>query len=1105
LTKEYPYAECTNQAQIFRKVSQGIKPQALEQIQDVEVREFVNRCLDHDPNTRPSAEALLESEFLKPCAALACTPVLQLQGLETNPLAHMTLSTSQQQLSSLSLSSAPALARSMSTASSVGALSMVLPPIAPVANIPSTIQPTRLQTAAPAAVVLPVPGAIPAAEFTLTTVDVDNKTYHIKSNLLPPTPSAIEHQQPIFPVPGPSGPTADSAPMPVSETTTTGTTNELATTTTAVAESASEASRLHSHSGMPQCSIQVLQCGDSPSGDRLNLKMICTCPVTVAPGSTGAPAATGTHEIKFPFDLAIDTADDVVAEMIREQILSSDDKDEATCRLGDLIEQVLLARREKARKEQEEATLLLAKATAAATRPRAPSSPRPTPVPTAIIERAKQLQAHGQKQKQSSALKKTGHHRHQLNIPPLTDLEQYRESPSPTESRYDIHQNNYSTSAGSNSSFSWISAVMSNPSNVETSESQWKASLQWQLQQPQQQPQQSLPLVSDAATFPPLQTSSHSGMARKEATHPPTQQPWGAGQSGNHSSTAKSLNYSTAVQHQSTVAAMPTHEQSSAVGGFISRGNAGWRSPPAPRPKSVYSDVNYLSSSYNGGGGMLHAGHLGTPGAGSVSPMSMSDMRSTVSEYGFRISPSTIPSIPIQQQQQQQQQQHQQLQLPQQQQQQQQQRLAPSSDLKGTTTEDVGYTSPYRHGVSSSSVKSHRHRRSPSCEVLSSLVAQSALAASASASTPNIPASLRLFSGLSLESSPSGSNTCTSPNPRGSGAGRVAPFVPTGTSATATSPRLQATLLGRVSSPQPLMAAAAVVAASSVQATPIGGMTAVHTTALPATTNTVSVGAQAPVTAPTGGTENKDTALGRSDSGISSGASSPASTTATMNGGGQQPSQAQYPPPAVMRRPSAFSGHRTYSGHGSHGFDHDHDHDHDPYGPLSLGMWMMTSEAKKNIEMWSDKVRTATPEFHPLHPHQRKGHGDHELTDDDEYHFREKHENDEDVDVDVDEDEDDEDEEMDEDLKGLREKQRRELEWMRLQHEIQWEEMMRMKDFKEKNELHGLHGPVMRVRRASEAYGVLVRSASAGAAGVQGGGVQDGRGAWSTTGAVDTL
>ncbi|KAI7817338.1 kinase-like domain-containing protein [Gamsiella multidivaricata] len=67
VTKDYPYAECTNQAQIYRKVTQGIKPQALDHIQDPEIKGFITHCLDHDASTRPSAHELLALDFLKPC------------------------------------------------------------------------------------------------------------------------------------------------------------------------------------------------------------------------------------------------------------------------------------------------------------------------------------------------------------------------------------------------------------------------------------------------------------------------------------------------------------------------------------------------------------------------------------------------------------------------------------------------------------------------------------------------------------------------------------------------------------------------------------------------------------------------------------------------------------------------------------------------------------------------------------------------------------------------------------------------------------------------------------------------------------------------------
>ncbi|KAL6550520.1 hypothetical protein OROMI_021008 [Orobanche minor] len=60
---EYPYSECKNQAQIYKKVISGIKPAALSKITDPEVRLFVVKCLVPAPQ-RPSAAELLKEPFL---------------------------------------------------------------------------------------------------------------------------------------------------------------------------------------------------------------------------------------------------------------------------------------------------------------------------------------------------------------------------------------------------------------------------------------------------------------------------------------------------------------------------------------------------------------------------------------------------------------------------------------------------------------------------------------------------------------------------------------------------------------------------------------------------------------------------------------------------------------------------------------------------------------------------------------------------------------------------------------------------------------------------------------------------------------------------------
>ncbi|KAJ3089393.1 Serine/threonine-protein kinase wnk3 [Quaeritorhiza haematococci] len=64
VTKEYPYSECTNQAQIYKKVTTGIKPLALSKVTDEETKKFIECCIAYDPKARPAAEDLLRHPFL---------------------------------------------------------------------------------------------------------------------------------------------------------------------------------------------------------------------------------------------------------------------------------------------------------------------------------------------------------------------------------------------------------------------------------------------------------------------------------------------------------------------------------------------------------------------------------------------------------------------------------------------------------------------------------------------------------------------------------------------------------------------------------------------------------------------------------------------------------------------------------------------------------------------------------------------------------------------------------------------------------------------------------------------------------------------------------
>ncbi|KAM0878338.1 hypothetical protein ACQ4PT_034933 [Festuca glaucescens] len=63
VTFEYPYCECSNAAQIYKKVSDGEKPGSLAKIQDPEVKFFIEKCITQ-ASQRLSAQELLVDPFL---------------------------------------------------------------------------------------------------------------------------------------------------------------------------------------------------------------------------------------------------------------------------------------------------------------------------------------------------------------------------------------------------------------------------------------------------------------------------------------------------------------------------------------------------------------------------------------------------------------------------------------------------------------------------------------------------------------------------------------------------------------------------------------------------------------------------------------------------------------------------------------------------------------------------------------------------------------------------------------------------------------------------------------------------------------------------------
>ena len=73
VTGEYPYNECKNAAQIYKKVSQGIKPECLSKVEDKEVLSIILNCIAAE-HERWSARKLLEHPFFAedPDVSLLC-------------------------------------------------------------------------------------------------------------------------------------------------------------------------------------------------------------------------------------------------------------------------------------------------------------------------------------------------------------------------------------------------------------------------------------------------------------------------------------------------------------------------------------------------------------------------------------------------------------------------------------------------------------------------------------------------------------------------------------------------------------------------------------------------------------------------------------------------------------------------------------------------------------------------------------------------------------------------------------------------------------------------------------------------------------------------
>ncbi|XP_056380300.1 serine/threonine-protein kinase WNK2 isoform X3 [Hyla sarda] len=62
-TSEYPYSECQNAAQIYRKVTSGVKPASFEKVPDPEIKEIIGECICKKKEERYEIKDLLSHAF----------------------------------------------------------------------------------------------------------------------------------------------------------------------------------------------------------------------------------------------------------------------------------------------------------------------------------------------------------------------------------------------------------------------------------------------------------------------------------------------------------------------------------------------------------------------------------------------------------------------------------------------------------------------------------------------------------------------------------------------------------------------------------------------------------------------------------------------------------------------------------------------------------------------------------------------------------------------------------------------------------------------------------------------------------------------------------
>ncbi|KAL5033612.1 hypothetical protein BDV3_000582 [Batrachochytrium dendrobatidis] len=365
VTKEYPYSECSNQAQIYRKVSTGIKPAALAKVTDDETRKFIAICIESNPVLRPMAADLLLHPFITSDLGMS-TSALDNGPSDTNvsrvgsdsTFAPATIPNVQSITdSSFALSDRRTLSpASDNMRSSVGQSAS---PISTTCSM--TFTRTTAAPASPNVVWEPSPvsstsgvaTASNGAAFTNTTVSgsSNGSSGSYSSNALGlcgiyshSTTLKLSNDSDSS---GECGSATQSTQKILPDVFTT---EELATTPFSVLQTPQQSLQQYSQQQQqlqqqlklsyqqpPQttlsriCSVDIIDFADD---DIINIKM-----------AYRSLATADTSDIKFPFHLGEDTVTDVVAEMVREELIGAADEQEARRRIEEVVRSVLRGQR----------------------------------------------------------------------------------------------------------------------------------------------------------------------------------------------------------------------------------------------------------------------------------------------------------------------------------------------------------------------------------------------------------------------------------------------------------------------------------------------------------------------------------------------------------------------------------------------------------------------------------------------------------------------------------------------------------------------------------------------------------------------------------------